>query len=77
MLSSPTYTQAFWKRLRKNVGAMFGLGIIVLCVLLAVFAYFIAPDDTTNANRMNVEVGGMKPGYTLQYIQLKNELNTT
>ena len=76
MLSSPTYTQAFWKRLRKNVGAMFGLGIIVLCVLLAVFAYFIAPDDTTNANRMNVEVGGMKPGYTMQYIQLKNELNT-
>ncbi len=76
MLSSPTYTQAFWKRLRRNVGAMFGLGIIVLCVLLAVFAYFIAPDDTTNANRMNVEVGGMKPGYTMQYIQLKNELNT-
>lgn len=76
MLSSPTYTQAFWKRLRRNVGAMFGLGIILLCVLLAVFAYFIAPDDTTNANRMNVEVGGMKPGYTMQYIQLKNELNT-
>jgi peptide/nickel transport system permease protein len=76
MLSSPTYTQAFWKRLRRNVGAMFGLGIIALCVLLAVFAYFIAPDDTTNANRMNVEVGGMKPGYTMQYIQLKNELNT-
>ena len=76
MLSSPTYTQAFWKRLRRNVGAMFGLGIILLCVLLAVFAYFIAPDDTTNANRMNVEVGGMKPGYTMQYLQLKNELNT-
>lgn len=55
---------------------MFGLGIIIMSILLAVFAYFIAPDDTTYANRMNVEVGGMKPGYTMQYIQLKNELNT-
>ena len=76
MVLTPTYTQAFWKRLRRNVGAMFGLVLIILSLLLAVFAYFIAPDDTTFANRMNVEIGGMRPGFTMQYLQLKNELNT-
>lgn len=76
MVSTPTYTQAFWKRLRRNVGAMFGLVLIILSLLLAVFAYFIAPDDTTFANRMNVEIGGMRPGFTMQYLQLKNELKT-
>jgi ABC-type dipeptide/oligopeptide/nickel transport system permease subunit len=73
MSSSGSYSNAFWMRLKKNKGAMFGLVIIGLSFLLAVFAYFVAPDNTTNANRMTVEIGGKKPGFTLLFLKVKNE----
>jgi len=34
-----------WRRLRRRKGAMVGLGIIVIFILLAVLAPWIAPDD--------------------------------
>ena len=62
-------------RLKKNKGALFGIVIILLSLLTALFAYFIAPDGTPNANRMIVEIGGQKLGFTQQFLQLpKNPL---
>lgn len=46
------------------------MGIILLAVLTAVFAYFISPDGTPDANRMIVEIGGQKPGFRQQFLQL-------
>jgi peptide/nickel transport system permease protein len=73
MNNSRTYSEAFWKRLKKNKGAMFGLVIIILSFIAALFAYFIAPDDTPNANRMIVEIGGEKPGFKMMFIREKKE----
>ena len=73
MISHPTYSQAFWKRLKKNKGAMFGLVIIMLSLLLALFGYFIAQDGTPNANRMTVEIGGAKPGFEMSFLKVKND----
>lgn len=52
---------------------MFGLVVICLAFGLAVFAYLIAPDHSPNANKMTVEIGGEKPGFTMQFLKLKNE----
>jgi peptide/nickel transport system permease protein len=71
--SSSTYSQAFWKRLRKNKGAVIGLVIIILSFVVAIFAYFIAPDSSSNANRMTVEIGGEKPGFTMQFLKIKKD----
>jgi ABC-type dipeptide/oligopeptide/nickel transport system permease subunit len=65
--------QAAWRRLKKNKAAVFGIIVIALAVLVAIFSYFIAPDDSPFANRMTVEIGGKKPGYTQQFLLLKNE----
>ena len=73
MPQSNTYLQYFWKRLRKNGGALFGLAIIILSFVVAVFAYFLAPDHTPYANKMIVEIGGKKPGFTMQFLKVKNE----
>jgi ABC-type dipeptide/oligopeptide/nickel transport system permease subunit len=70
---SESIQQAAWRRLKKNNAAVFGIIIIVLAVLVAVFAYFIAPDDSPFANRMTVEIGGKKPGYTQQFLLVKKE----
>jgi peptide/nickel transport system permease protein len=47
---------------------MTGLVIILLNLLVAVFAYWIAPDHSPNANRMILEVSGQAPGFTMQYL---------
>jgi len=72
-MSSPSisFQQAAWKRLRKNKGAVFGLIIICLAVVVAIFAYFIAPDPSPFANRIILEIGGNKPGFTQNFIKVK------
>ena len=75
MNSAPSlsFQKAAWKRLLKNKGAMCGLVVIALAILVAVFAYFIAPDSSPNANRIILEIGGSKPGYTRDFIRIKKE----
>jgi ABC-type dipeptide/oligopeptide/nickel transport system permease subunit len=70
--TSSSFQQAAWRRLRRNKGAMFGLVVIVLSVLVAVFAYFIAPDSSPYANRIILEIGGEKPGYRQTFLKVRN-----
>jgi ABC-type dipeptide/oligopeptide/nickel transport system permease subunit len=79
MPASESIQQAAWRRLKKNKAAVFGMLVIALALLVALLAYFIAPDDSPFANRMTVEIGGKNPGYTQQFLLLKKEApqNTT
>lgn len=61
-----------WRRLRKNKGAVAGIVIIVIAVLIALFAYLVAPDGSANANRMIVEIGGQKPGFSMQFLKTRS-----
>jgi ABC-type dipeptide/oligopeptide/nickel transport system permease subunit len=61
------------KRLFRNKGALFGLTVILISVLIAVFAYLIAPDGSPNANRIIVEIGGRKPGYRQLFLPVTKE----
>lgn len=70
---SSSFQQAAWKRLRKNKGAVFGLIIIGISIGIAVFAYFIAPDPSPFANRIILEIGGSKPGFTQKFVKLRKE----
>ncbi len=49
---------------------MLGIVIIALSLFIALFAYLLAPDGTPNANRMIVEIGGQKPGFSQQFLLL-------
>jgi peptide/nickel transport system permease protein len=73
MNSNQSYSGAFWKRLKKNKGAMFGLVVIGISFMMAVFAYFIAPDNTPDANLMTVEIGGEKPGFKMMFVKEKKK----
>jgi ABC-type dipeptide/oligopeptide/nickel transport system permease subunit len=65
-----------WRRLKKNRGAVFGLYIISIGLFIAVFAYLLAPDHTPYANRMVLEIGGQKPGYTQGFLLIKKQQTT-
>lgn len=62
-----------WRRLKKNKGALFGLIVIFISVIVAIFAYFIAPDASPNSNRIILEIGGEKPGYKQSFIKVKKD----
>ncbi len=64
---------AFGKRLFKNKGASIGLILIVCNLLLAVFAYFLSPDHSTNANHIIAEIGSKQPGFTIYVLRLPKE----
>lgn len=72
MAATPAQRNA-WRRLRRNKGALFGIVIIGLSVFVAIFAYFLAPDGSPDANRMVVEIGGQKPGFTQTFLKLPRE----
>lgn len=59
----------FKKLLRHKVGVI-SMFIILMSVCIAVFAYWIAPDGSPNANRMILEISGMKPGFTMTFLKL-------
>ena len=58
-------------RLVRNKGALFGLIVIGLALVVAVMAYLIAPDPSPDANRIIVEIGGRKPGYHQLFLLVK------
>ena len=47
--------------------------IIGLALFMAVFAYLLAPDHSPYANRMVLEIGGQKPGFTQSFLLVKKE----
>ena len=68
---SLSFRQAAWRRLKKNKGAMAGLIMIVVSILIAIFSYLIAPDPSPFANRIILEIGGEKPGFTQNFLLVK------
>ncbi len=67
------YNSAFGKRLFKNKGAVLGLMLIVSNMLLALFAYLIAPDGSPNGNRIIAEIGSKQPGFSIHFLQVKRD----
>ena len=73
MKNSQSYQAATWRRLKKNRGAVFGLAAITFSILIAVSAYFLAPDPSPFSNRIILEIGGEKPGFKQIFIKVKKE----
>ncbi len=71
-----SFKAAMWKRLKKNRGALFGLVVIVLVVLISIFGYVIAPDNSPNADLQTVEIQAKKPGYTQEFLKIDDHKKT-
>lgn len=65
-----SFRTMMWKRLKKNRGALFGLVVIILAVLVSVLGYVIAPDNSPNADLQTVEIQAKKPGYQQQFLKI-------
>lgn len=47
---------------------MISLIFIILCAFIAIFVYFIIPDNTPNANTQILEISTQKPGFSVEML---------
>ncbi|MFP4058891.1 MAG: ABC transporter permease [Bacteroidales bacterium] len=66
--------QIAWQKLRENGIAMFGLFFIIVLTLVAIFAYYISPDSSPNANMQHLELSAKKPGFTVNMIKIRKNI---
>ena len=67
---SNSLTHLALKRFKKNRSGLFSFWYIVMCGVVAIFAYFLAPDNSSNANQMHVEIHSKKPGFKVQMLTI-------
>ena len=63
--------QRAWRRFLKNKPALFGLGWIAICVVVALLGYLIAPDNSPNVNYQTPEVALKNPGFSIQMLKVR------
>lgn len=71
MNTSSDKQKAWFRRLKKNKAALFGIALITVSIFVALFGYLLAPDPSPYANRIILEIGGEKPGFTQSFLQVK------
>lgn len=59
-----------WKKFKKDRLAFSSLVFIFICVVVAVFAVLISPDDSLNANEMHIEIATKKPLTKVLFVEV-------
>ena len=62
-----------WQRFRKNKLGMAATAFVVLFAIIAIFAYYLIPDATPNANRQLLELSTQKPGFEVDMLLIPKE----
>jgi peptide/nickel transport system permease protein len=66
-------TQLALKKFKKNRSGLFSFWFIILCGIIAVFAYVFAPDDSNNANQMHLEIHSKRPGFIVDILTIPSQ----
>ena len=61
-----------YKKLFKDPWALLSSLYILVLILVAVFAYQIAPDNSANANQMHLSIHSKSPGFKTKIILINN-----
>ncbi len=61
------------RKFKKNFWGVFSFGFIVILILLSVFAYVLAPDDSKNANQMHLSIHSKPPGFKVLMLSIPLE----
>jgi peptide/nickel transport system permease protein len=59
-----------WQRLKKNRSAMFGLMVVAIAMVVAVFCYSLIPDNSPFSNRMSLPASMQHPGSKITFLKI-------
>ncbi len=71
--SNNSLTSQALQRFKKNKLGVLSFWYIVLCGFVAIFAYALAPDNSSNANQMHLEIHSKKPGFEVDLLSIPNQ----
>jgi len=63
-------TKIALQKFKKNFWGVLSLSFLVLCVLVAIFAYSLAPDNSQNANQMHLSIHSKSPGFKVSMLTI-------
>ena len=58
------------QKFKKNFWGVFSFWFIVVLIFLSVFAYAVAPDNSTNANQMHLAIHSKSPGFEVKLLSI-------
>jgi len=68
--NTTSLTKIALRKFKKNFWGVFSLCFLSLCVLVAIFAYALAPDNSENANQMHLSIHSKNPGFSVQMLTI-------
>ena len=71
---SKSLTQIALSKFKKINTGLFSFWYIILCGFVAVFAYILAPDNTSNANQMHLEIHSKSPGFSVMMLNIPSKI---
>ncbi len=71
--TSTSLTKLTLQKFKKNGWGVLSFGFLVLCVLVAIFAYVLAPDNSQNANQMHLSIHSKSPGFQVKILTIPSE----
>ena len=74
MKKATSLTKIALQKFKKNFWGVFSFGFLSICVLVAVFAYALAPDNSQNANQMHLSIHSKAPGFKVQLLTIPSEV---
>lgn len=76
MKKSTSLTGIALQKFKRNFWGVFCSVFLVICVLLAVFAYALAPDNSKNANQMHLSIHSKNPGFQVQMLNIPSKVES-
>ena len=74
MKKATSLTAIALQKFKKNFWGVFSLMFLGCCVLVAIFAYALAPDNSQNANQMHLSIHSKAPGFKVQMLTIPSEI---
>ncbi|OAB79802.1 ABC transporter permease [Cochleicola gelatinilyticus] len=75
MKKATSLTKIALQKFKKNFWGVFSFCFLVACLLVAIFAYAIAPDDSQNANQMHLSIHSKKPGFQVTMLTIPSAVD--
>ena len=64
------------QKFKRNFWGVLSLSYIIVCGIIALFAYTFAPDNSQNANQMHLSIHSKPPGFQVDILTIPSENKT-
>ena len=75
MKKSTSLSQLALQKFKRNFWGVFSFGFLIACILLAIFAYALAPDNSRNANQMHLSIHSENPGFSVKMLTIPSVID--